>query len=714
MIRVCVRGRAATSRSTVAKGVSAVAGLLGLLLVGGCTVAEPVMLPAPPPAPPPPVESAPVIVDEDDRDLPHVEIFSGADGVLMPQARPKGGGGAGDVTLDFADADIKDAVRTVFGDILKAPYTIDPQVQGKITLKTSQPLRRNDVIAVLETALKANNAVIVLANNVYNVVPASEAQRRIDGFEMTGSARARLPGYGVEVVPLRYVAATEMQKLLQPVSPQGGVMAVDPARNILFLAGTGPERSTMLDTIRLFDVDYMRGMSYALIHPKHADAPALADDLSRISQAARGSTAGVLRFVSLPRLNTVLVVAPRAALLKDVQRWVTRLDVPPRGPGRRIYFYRLQNAKAQDVARSLAAVYGSAVSLAPIGETFDEDLPSDLPPAFAPSQNLNANDAPLEPTTLPAAAPPARAALRGSNEKALLHVAVDEPNNALIIRADGSEYAALERFLKEIDIAPDQVLIEVTIVEVTLNDALKFGVEWFFKNADQTFTLSKTGNVSSAFPGFSFTYIVPDVEIAVNALGTISDVNVISSPKLLTLNNRAATLQVGDQVPVIIQSATGIRDADDPTIVNAVQFRDTGIVLRVTPRIAKSGMVFVDINQEVSDAVPTTTSGIDSPTIQQRKLSTTVAVQDGATIALGGLIRRSETHGDSGVPVLKDVPLLGKLFSSTDESGLRTELLIFLKPKIIRNAVDAREMTEDLRHSLARLRTFMVPESATP
>jgi general secretion pathway protein D len=193
----------------------------------------------------------------------------------------------------------------------------------------------------------------------------------------------------------------------------------------------------------------------------------------------------------------------------------------------------------------------------------------------------------------------------------------------------------------------------------------------------------------------------------VNALDNVTDVRVISAPKLLTLDNKTATLQVGDQVPIITQSATGVRDANDPTIVNSVQFRDTGIVLKVTPRIGKSGTVFVDVDQEVSSAIPTTTSGIDSPTIQQRKLSNSVAVQDGDSIALGGLIRQSETVGEGGVPLLKDVPLLGKLFSTTSETSDRTELLIFLKPRIIRSPAAAREITDSLRKGLRGLDAMM-------
>jgi general secretion pathway protein D len=674
----------------------AVAVLLSVF-AAGCTAGEPVPVVEPPASPvaapePPPAQS-PLIPDPNESEYvgPKVEIFSGSDTMVAPAPRPQGGGySGGDVTLDFADADVKDVVRAVLGDILKVPFAIDPQVQGKITLKTSRPLRKQDVVSALETALKVNSAVIVLADNVYNVVPATEASRRIDGFEVSGSPRTRLPGYGVEVVPLRFIAAAEMQKILQPVSPANGVIAADATRNLLFIAGTGPERATMVDTINLFDVDYMKGMSYALVHPDHVDAAGLAQELNRIFQNTRGASAGLIRFVPLARLNTLLVVAPRANLLKDVQKWVTRLDVPPKGPGRRIYFYRLQNAKAEDIARSLAAVYGNAIN---ISSTDPED-------ASGPDQpKLPAEGDPTAP-------PPQAAQLRPSTAVGL-SVAVDSSNNALIIRADGTEYASIERFLKEVDIAPDQVLMEVTIVEVTLNDTLKFGVEWFFKHDDQKFKLSKTGTVASQFPGFSFTYVIPDVEVAINALGTVSDINVISSPKLLTLNNKPAILQVGDQVPIIVQSATGIRDADDPTIVNSVQFRDTGIVLRATPRIGKSGMVFVDIHQEVSDAVETTTSGIDSPTIQQRKLSTTVAVHDGESIALGGLIKRNHNYSDSGIPGLKDVPLLGKLFGATTVTGDKTELLVFLRPRIIRSPAAAREMTDQLRHGLQGLEQLM-------
>lgn len=637
-----------------------------------------------------------VVIEDTGREAgPKTEIFPAEAGQAPPLPRPAASGGArGDVTLDFADADIKDVARAVLGDILKVSFMVDPQVQGRVTLKTSAPLRKEDVVAALETALKASGAVIIVTDGVYRVLPAAEAQKRTPGYDVAYSGRERSPGYGIEIVPLRFIAAAEMKKVLEPMAPAGAILNVDATRNLIFVAGTAQEREAMLDTIRLFDVDYMRGMSYALVHPDHVDAPALAQELGRIYASTRGPGAGVIRFVPLSRVNTLLIASPSAALLKDVARWVNRLDVPPRGPGRRIYYYRLQNAKAEDVARSLAAVYGSAVDL---GTTPEPD------PAPSVDGFETGVDAPPPPDAGAAPArPQANGALRDSLGKGP-HIAIDQANNALLIRADGTEYASLERLLREVDVAPDQVMIEVTIAEVTLNDTLKYGVEWFFKNADQTYKLSKTGTVSSFFPGFAFTYKVPDVDVALSALGSVSDVKIISSPKLYTLNNKVATLQVGDQVPIITQSAAGVRDATDLTVVNSVQLRDTGILLRVTPRIGKSGTVFVEVKQEVSAAVETETSGIDSPTIQQRKLATTVAVQDGDSIALGGLIRDSHNYGDSGVPFLKDVPLLGKLFGTTNVTGDRTELLIFLRPRIIRSPAGAREMTDELRRGFRGL-----------
>jgi len=282
-------------------------------------------------------------------------------------------------------------------------------------------------------------------------------------------------------------------------------------------------------------------------------------------------------------------------------------------------------------------------------------------------------------------------------------IVTDDNNNALIIRADAAEYDSIDKIIRQMDITPNQVMIEATIVEVTLNDDLKYGVEWYFKSGNQTFTQAATGIPLTSFPGFGYTYSVPNVSVAMSALGTLSKINVISSPKLLTLDNMPATLEVGDQVPIITQTSTST-DSNGAPVIATVQQRDTGVLLSVTPRIGSSGVVYLTIAQEVSDVVPTTTSNIDSPTIQQRKIQATVAITDGNTVALGGMMRRAETTGNSGVPYLKDIPVLGGLFGTQSSNRERTELLIFLTPRVVRSPPAAAAVTDDLRKALDGVR----------
>jgi general secretion pathway protein D len=287
-------------------------------------------------------------------------------------------------------------------------------------------------------------------------------------------------------------------------------------------------------------------------------------------------------------------------------------------------------------------------------------------------------------------------------EKDGLRVVADERNNLLMILATQHEYEDIEDALHEIDIPPDQVLIEATIAEVSLTDDLKFGVQWMFQpNKQNKATLSSdvAGKILSAFPGFSYSYLISDTQIVLNALSSLTNVKVISSPKMMVLDNQTANLEVGDEVPITTQSAANVT-TPDATIVSSIQYRQTGVILDVTPRVNKSGLVTMEITQEVSDVSTTTSSTLNSPTIQQRKFTSTVAVQTGSTVALGGLIRDNISKGKDGVPFLKDIPGLGAAFRSTNNTQRRTELLVFITPRIIRNTDEAKEMTDYLRGKL--------------
>jgi general secretion pathway protein D len=248
------------------------------------------------------------------------------------------------------------------------------------------------------------------------------------------------------------------------------------------------------------------------------------------------------------------------------------------------------------------------------------------------------------------------------------------------------------------------VLIEATVAEVTLNDTLRFGVQWFIDTGGGgsiAFSTGEDASVPSSFPGLSVRYLGGDYRFVLNALSSVTDVQVLSTPRILVLANETANLQVGDQVPVVTQQAVGIDE--DSRIINSVEYRDTGVVLKVTPRVGDRGRMFIEIEQEVSEVAGTTTSDIDSPTIQQRRFNTHVQVEDGQVIALGGLIRSNNNVGDTGVPLLKDLPVLGGLFRARNRTTRQTELVVFLRPRIVRTRNDAEAVTEELAGRLEAL-----------
>ena len=265
---------------------------------------------------------------------------------------------------------------------------------------------------------------------------------------------------------------------------------------------------------------------------------------------------------------------------------------------------------------------------------------------------------------------------------------------------------------------PLQVLIEATIAEVRLTDQLRYGLQWFFAFGSSRATLSEaaSGAVSSLFPGFSYLYSRVDARVVLNALTSVTDVRIISAPQLFVRDNAQARLQVGDQVPIVTQQAISVTDSDAP-LVNTVEYRDTGVILEVIPHVNTSGSVILEIIQEVSDVVPTESSGIDSPTIQRRQISSEVFMMTGETVALGGLIRDRQTEGVSGIPLLSEIPILGNLFKTTSNNEDRTELLVLLTPRVIRNAQDAAALTEELRRripSVTQLEQLLAPLVPAP
>ncbi len=580
--------------------------------------------------------------------------------------------------LNFVNAEISDVVRSVLGDSLNRQFVIDPQVQGTVTFQSSNPIAEEAVLPALETILSVHNVALVNNNGVFNVLPTTEARRSGAQLRFNNRAGVGEPGFALQIVPLKFVTAQEMRDLLEPLAPPESIVRVDQNRNFLILAGTKNEIDTLVNTIDVFDVDMLEGMSFALFRVEQVEVNTLAQEIQDIFRSANAPIAELVELMPIPRLSSILVVSPQPDYLRQVQQWITRLDRREVGAGRKIYFYELQNAKAEDIAETLNSVLGFEST------NTAEDTAAPLVDANG-EQRFSQSDT----------------SLLGGGEA---RVVAEPQRNALIILANAAEYDLIESVILQMDSAPEQVFIEGIVAEVVLTDALKYGVQWAFNDGNNSWTLSDiaSGAVASQFPGFAYAYVVPDKQIALNALSSITDVNIISSPKIMTLNNETAVLQVGDQVPVATQSAVSVVDPGAP-IVNSLQFRDTGVILEVTPRINKSGVVIIEITQEVSSVAETTTSGIDSPTIQQAKITSTIAVQDGQTIAIGGVIRETQSKSKSGVPGLSRVPILGIPFRSTDKNARRSELLIFLTPRIVRNMDDVQALNDYLRTEMPNI-----------
>ncbi len=600
---------------------------------------------------------------------------------------PQTSGGKLAYNLNLVDVPVALAVKSVIGDVLKQPYTIDPRVTGTVTLQTTQSVSANALVDILESALSVNNAVIIAKGGSYRIVPGSDAFSSTPRITSPANAPTG-PGIKVQAIPLRYIGADEMKSILEPISRPGAILRADANRNLLVLAGTAIDLSAMRDSIATFDIDWMRGMSVALYPLKASQPVQVARELSNIFLAENGPGSKLVKFLPNERLNSVLVISSRRTYLAQAGAWIAKLDRVASTNEEQLFVYNIQNRPAKELAKVLQDVLSGKSA-------------SDSSSARAADPNLD--KAVAETTTPPEETGPA-VADTSSQSDAMAHTSVvaDVENNALLISTTLREYERVQRILKQLDVAPTQVLIEAVIAEVTLTDQLKFGLRWFFENGrfGVGFSDLASGGAQRSFPGFGWSFSSTDVGVALNALSSITNVNIVSAPTLMALNNQKATLQVGDQVPIVTQQlSSGL--TSNTAIVSSIELKDTGIILNVTPRINASGRVMLDIDQEVSNVVKTTTSGIDSPTIQQRKISTRVIVADDEAVALGGLIQQKSTVTKSQVPILGDIPLLGNAFRNKDDNRGKTELLIFIKPRIVRDVQQARDVTDEFRQQMS-------------
>jgi len=611
---------------------------------------------------------------------------------------------AGAITLNVVDAELREVVRLVLQDALGVNYVIDPTVGGRITIQTMRPLPADDLLTVLDSVLRMNGAAVVRDGDLYKILPIDQALTSGPIAEVEPVPDAGSPGFGVRVVPLRFVTATEMAPVLEPFAPPGGAIQVDPTRNLLLLAGMPDQLNTLTNLVAMFDVDWLQGMSFGLFPLDHAPAAQMVEELVQIfSNLEGGPLEGLVNFVPIERLNAVLVVASQPTYLDQAEVWIDRLDRIGDGEEPRIFVYSAQNARATNLADVLREMFDARTTmvegtslLAPGEEAIELSTTGFAQATGEEGEAIRRAAAPGRPVQQEPRGP----------EEAAVRIIADDTINSLVIRAAPREYSKIREALEQLDILPLQVLIEATIAEVTLNDELRYGIEWFFQSGDFEFSFTPSAAALLPVGGFAGVFESGDgVRILLQALDEITDVNVVSSPQLMVLDNQTARIQVGDQVPISVQSATSVIDPDSP-VVNSIEYRDTGVILLVTPRVNASGLVIMEIQQEISNVVPApsqTVSEVTSPTINQRQINSTVAIASGETVALGGLIQDERERSQSGIPFLSRLPVVGALFRTRSNTTRRTELLVLITPSVVENPARARAVTRELRNRLRSL-----------
>jgi len=662
-----------------------------------------------------------------------VGVVDGGSGVMIGGGAQKGNASRadGNVVLNLANVPLQQAAKTVLGDMVGVNYVVDPRVDGVVSVQTTQPVTKAEALELFQAAIAPLGAVLIQNRGIYRISPADHAATG----EIAIGSRPGEPasaGNGIRVVPLKYVSATEIARVLEPMVPKGAIVQADDTRSIVALRGSPAEIDGMLDTISVFDVDVMRGMSFAVVPVKTPQPEKMIDELKGIFGADKdGPMKGRVKFISNSRLGAILVVTSQPGYLARAQTWIRRLDARAAGSEPQLHVYQVQNRPVAELAGVLQSMFSNEMkvvrppsrSVSPKSKqtSFSNSgaTPMGGPAGATPEQSVggqqaasrfgspmsaenpvSARNTDADMALSEAVDPPSSS--NGPSPEPAIKIVADETKNSLLIMANENDYQRVLRVIQGLDVVASQVLIEAVIAEVTLNDQLQYGVQWQLSKGNTptaTFSSAAAGGVAAAFPGFNYAINAASIAATLSALNSLTHVNVISTPSLMVMDNKTARLQIGDQVPITTQTATSTVTANT-AIVNSITMQDTGVILSVTPRINESGRVQLEIEQEVSSVAKTTTSNIDSPTIQQRRVKTTVVVNDGEVLALGGMIQEQKNKTSDQVPLLGDIPGLGPLFANRSDGVQKTELIILITPRVVRDHTESRLVTEEYRRKM--------------
>ena len=662
----------------------------------------------------------------------------------VASAPPPSLASSGQATFNFEGESIQAVVKAILGDMLGQSYSIAPGVQGTVTVATQRPVGSAGALSLLDQVLAQNGARMVYSDGRYNIVPAAEAL--VNGVVPRTGSPALARGYESRVIPLRFISAAEMEKILKPYARQGSIVSVDSGRNVITIAGTRAELENYQRTVKIFDVDWMSSMSVGVYPLQSGRASDVVQDLERVfGEQSHTPVAGMFRFMPLDSANAVMVITSQPAYLDQIQQWIDRIEGGT-GDGR-LFSYELKYIRARDLADRLAEVFGgstesssgngapslmpglnsteirdsgvddrSGVSTANVGGT-----PSADGSVGGSSSSGGGDIGTGQGASLPQA--------RSGNGRVNLRVdggsvgvsAVDD-TNSLLVRANASQWRSIRQVIERLDVLPMQVHIEAQVLSVALKGQLQYGVNWYLRNSLPSAGLPyPTGRNSFGSYGgslipqpttgdsmLSWTFLGHSAAAIVQALDSVTDVRTLSSPSVMTQNNREATLNVGQKIPIASVSFNPALGGANGTY-SQVQYLDTGIILKVRPRITRDGLVFLDIVQEVSrpTGLPDDNGNVR---IDTSRVSTSAVAPSGETVVLAGLISDSTNRGSSGIPGLSRIPVIGGLFGQQASGKSRDELVILITPTVVRNPEEARELTDEYGQRFRALEPIYKPK----
>ncbi len=610
------------------------------------------------------------------------------------------------IIFNFDDADIFEVIKS-FGDLLGINYVVDPSISGTVTIHISEKLSQKDLLPVFFKILEINGLAAVKENGLYQITTAGNVPRKLIP-KGKGADKQDILLKGdmlIQVIPVKYLSAAELEKIVQPfLSATGSIFSHDPT-NILLVVDRLPNIKKILTITDVFDVDIFKKLNFKLYRIKNVDAGDLSKNLNDafLTGHKKGKETGI-NFIVIDHLNAILAVSSRPDVFTTIDGFIDAIDTDSPDVEPRIYVYAVQNGEAENLHDLLEEIFNKK-ERAKTEKNGADNEPEKKP---APIKPLKPN---LEKT--------GSGSLKGD-----VYITADETRNILIIEAIPSDYKIIKNLLEKLDVLPRQVLIECMVAEVQLGDGLELGIDWsystlyeapktnpFFSTAVPGPTGTETAiDVTAGAAGIEngLKYVIEKTDklvMTLHALAEDNKVNILSTPSVLASDNKEAKIEITTEQPISTAEYTHTGDSD--VIETSIEYRDTGIILTVTPHINERGLVTMDVRQEVSevldDAVTVGSGGV-YPSFFKRVAETTLTVQHKQTIAIGGLIRQKRERVRRGIPFLVDIPFLGFIFGYTKDNIAKTELMIVLTPTVIINSDDVDNVTEEFKQKLGKLK----------